>query len=114
MKRRNTQSCSPSSLLESSRGTSLQPTSASRVFNVKELMLMIFEWFDPFIKEGHNDLLSYMLTCKAWRDPACMALWRVAICPKLLRLMPISLPLPDHNTNVRELPSFIQTSLFDT
>ena len=78
-----------------------QRSAANRVFYVKELMLTIFECFDPFVKEDHNALLAAMLTCRTWADFACSVMWREATCAKLLPLIPITRPLPSIETNVR-------------
>ena len=78
-----------------------QRSGAGRVFYVKELMLTIFECFDPFVKEGHNALLAAMLTCRTWADFTCSVMWREATCAKLLPLIPIARPLPSIETNVR-------------
>ncbi|KAK7678992.1 hypothetical protein QCA50_017935 [Cerrena zonata] len=99
MKRRQTQQSisrrSPSPGL--SLHVSPERTAAHRVFGVMDLLLIIFETFNLSDEEEHNALLSAMLTCKHWHKHACMVMWREASCAKLLRLMPITLPLPDTN-----------------
>lgn len=99
MKRQNTQQSvsprSPSRAPQLSLAISPKRAATRRVFSVMELLLMIFETFNLLEKEHCSSLLSAMLTCKHWYKHACVVMWRVATCTKLLCLMPSFIPDAD-------------------